>query len=606
MLSSFAYCCMAASALLLCSKAVSATSTPQPNYSGKIPDTIEGRVFTDGNRNGVLDKTEKGVAGVSVSDGYSVVSTDKQGRYCLVPSDKAVFVYVTRPSGHDIVGPWYKPISAQADFALVKSERDETKFTFIQVTDTHVSTDPTSLRGLKRFVQEINNLRSPPLFVFNTGDLIQCSKNLTTPVHMARSYFDNYTRIMNELNMPYYNVAGDHTDVGYRMERYGPGNILCGKAMYWEYLGPHFFSFEYGKLHFVSVDTAYHFEAKLSNTLVPEHLAWLRRDLEKRIPGTAVVTGSEHPLDPWIGLDLIPDFASFASAHAVKLQLYGDDHVVHYNEAPVPSRCGGALSGTWWAGKCCDLSPQGYMIYQANGQDLDCFYKGLGEDVCVTAPEFGSAVKGLVSVHAHLVQGKSKGPLEYSLDGREWRAMEEKEPSFYRKQFLARVDTTALPDGPVKLLVRARDTREVRESVLVVDNGRDTFTAHEGAKLKLKVAKVGWADKPSKRINAVFNGKIVGILQDRKAYDIPIPAEDLRRVNHLAFSLPDSGMGMAVPVLEYTGKIVHDPRQLEIRKIRLNCWLKSEVPYSGVLVGRGRGHSLAVSQNEFLFVLPDP
>ncbi|MGE8381125.1 MAG: metallophosphoesterase N-terminal domain-containing protein, partial [Sphingobacterium sp.] len=43
----------------------------------------KGKVFLDVNRNGKLDKNEKGIASVSVSNGREVVATDKDGNYQL-------------------------------------------------------------------------------------------------------------------------------------------------------------------------------------------------------------------------------------------------------------------------------------------------------------------------------------------------------------------------------------------------------------------------------------------------------------------------------------------------------------------------------------------
>ena len=45
--------------------------------------TYSGTVFCDRNQNGVQDKGEKGVKGVPVTNGDTIVVTDKQGRYCL-------------------------------------------------------------------------------------------------------------------------------------------------------------------------------------------------------------------------------------------------------------------------------------------------------------------------------------------------------------------------------------------------------------------------------------------------------------------------------------------------------------------------------------------
>ena len=116
--------------------------------------------------------------------------------------------------------------------------------------------------GLSRFVREVNDLEPQPRFVVNSGDLLNLHKALVNSPESGHADFRNYVGIMNHLTMPHYNVAGDHTDSSYRLEQYPRGDHRCGKPLYWEYLGPNFFSFEYGSVHFVSVDFGYHLGQK--------------------------------------------------------------------------------------------------------------------------------------------------------------------------------------------------------------------------------------------------------------------------------------------------------------------------------------------------------
>lgn len=46
-------------------------------------DMARGTVFVDANRNGILDDAEIGIAGVLVSNGREVVTTDDVGSYAL-------------------------------------------------------------------------------------------------------------------------------------------------------------------------------------------------------------------------------------------------------------------------------------------------------------------------------------------------------------------------------------------------------------------------------------------------------------------------------------------------------------------------------------------
>lgn len=230
--------------------------TPKPDYGTAAPAKISGRVVAHS------EGTTSGVEGVSVTDGYSVVKTDARGAYTLTPHADAAFVFLTRPSGYDVRDEWYKPLAAKIEFSLQPAALDENEYTFVHVTDTHVSRNPRSVAGLSRFVREVNALTPKPRFVVNSGDLLNLSKALLDSPATGHAAFRNYVGIMNHLTMPYYNVAGDHTDSSYRLKEFPRGDRRCGKPLYWEYLGPNSFSFEYGKIHFVSVDFGYHLGRK--------------------------------------------------------------------------------------------------------------------------------------------------------------------------------------------------------------------------------------------------------------------------------------------------------------------------------------------------------
>lgn len=581
-------------------------AAPTPDYDADIPDRIRGTVYEDTNRNGRRDAGEPGVAGVSVTDGFTVVSTNDAGHFELTPSPYAVFIYLSRPSGYGVSGPWYQPLANEVNFALKESDIDEASFTLIHVTDNHLSDLAASQQGLRQFVAEVNALDPPPAFVFNTGDLVNCSKQLTTPVEVAERYFTAYADIMRALKMPFYNVAGDHSDVGYRMDQFPRTDFRCGKAMYWEYLGPHYFSFEFGNLHIVSIDTVYkggtdqeYSETRWGReTMLPEHLAWLRQDLQRRTPGTIVLTGSENPLD-----DFIPGFDQMG----IRLQLVGDTHVVSHQDGPVPSRAAGALSGTWWSGPCADLSPQGYMIYHVDGDELDCFYKGLGRQVEIVAPAFGARVSGEATVQAHLAQGDLSGPLQYRIGGGDWRPMDRGEDDFYRETYEAVFDCAALPDGLAQLSVRTADAAEERAIPLTVDSGEAGFAATADATLVVEPSGlVGLNITPRGRFTVIFNGSPVATIDEQRRHEITIPAADLRRVNALRFEAAEQGDAMTIvePHLMLGDQVLSDPRQEAIREVRLNHWAAEIVGRAGAVIGPGRETSFGVRQEEFCFVIP--
>ena len=590
--------------------------TPRPNYGAPVPAKISGRVTLPAKGNA------GGVAGVSVTDGYSVARTDAQGAYTLTPSPDAVFIYITKPAGYDVVGPWYQTVTAQVDFTL-KTARDEGEYTFVHVTDTHISTNRRSVEGLSRFVREVNSLTPTPRFVVNSGDLVNLDKTLSNSPATGYAYFRNYVGTMNHLAMPYYNVAGDHTDSSHRLEDFPRGDHRCGKALYWEYLGPNFFSFEYGKIHFVSVDFTYHLGKNQirvkgkdreypTNKVQPMHVEWLKQDMAQRTEGAFVVTTAEHDLSKFC-----PGFVGMARGHDVRLQLTGDDHIVAHEARPVPYRTGGSLSGCWWnpkcGGRCPDLSPQGYLLYHVSGEKTECFYKGLGQRIAITSHRVGAPWRGAVTAQAHVAQPRPNEALEYTLDGKDWQAMRETGQPFYRAVYEATIDSSSLPDGMLDFRVRSTTDDEVRSRVFVIANGRTPVPAGGDARLTFKVNPSYHVPKtPDGKVDVIFNDKAIGVLvpKARKKYAFQIPASALRKVNILSFSFarPDDGMGVSAPVLTWRDKPVDDPRHAALRQVRTGHWGAGSAEWGGFIVGDGglREGPFARKQNTFCFVLTEP
>lgn len=65
------------------------------------PEVLTGAVFHDKDEDSTQDKGEKGVAGVQVSNGRDVVTTDGKGRYSI-PAFEDMTVFVTQPAGYQV------------------------------------------------------------------------------------------------------------------------------------------------------------------------------------------------------------------------------------------------------------------------------------------------------------------------------------------------------------------------------------------------------------------------------------------------------------------------------------------------------------------------
>jgi hypothetical protein len=593
--------------------------TPWPDYGVKVPERISGHVLLK------QKEATRGATGVAVTDGYSVVKTDDQGAYEITPSPDAVFLYITRPSGHDVLGNWYKPLAARVDFTIQEAE-DEKDFIFVHLTDAHVSENRRSLIGLSTFVRELNSMTPRPRFVVNSGDLLNLHKALVNSPASGHASFRNYVGIMNHLAMPCYNVAGDHTDSSYRLDQFPRGDHRCAKPMYWEYLGPHFFSFEYGAIHFVSVDFGYHLGKRQivvngkqleypTNQVQPMHVKWLDQDMAARGKRQYVITAAEFDLE-----DHCPGFLELARKHDVRMQLVGDIHVVSSKDRFVPYRVGGALAGCWWnprtSNLCPDLSPQGYMIYHVRGEKLESFYKGLGQRVAIVSHRIGAPISGRVTLRAHLVQPQPGESLEYSLDGTRWQGMKETGRPFYRALYQSAIDTTALADGLQEIIIRSSSTGEVRSQPFVVANNTRDKRYNGDASLSFTVATpTDWttARAPVGKAEVLLNGAVVGELEQgkHKTYAFPVASKHLAQVNLLSFRFAEAkdGITLTSPSLTHNDVIYRDPRDVAIRQVKAAHWGEAAADWGGYIVGNVQPPDETPfdrRQNRFCFILNEP
>ncbi|MEO7273467.1 MAG: metallophosphoesterase [Vicinamibacterales bacterium] len=261
--------------------------------AAQAPAPVAGVVFEDANGNGRRDPGERGLGGVPVSNQHEVVETGPDGAYRLAsPGDGVVFVSV--PNDHRATAPFWQAVPASGattvDFALA-ARRAPTTFTFIHASDPHVSQD--SLGRLQAF-RAIAEARHPD-FVLVTGDLVRDA--LRVGEAEARGYFDLFLDQARRFSAPVWTVPGNHEHFG--IERHlslvSPTHPLYGKGMYRQRLGPNYYSFTYGGVHFVGLDSVDIADLWYYGHVDAVQLAWLRADLEHLPAGTPVVTFNHIP-----------------------------------------------------------------------------------------------------------------------------------------------------------------------------------------------------------------------------------------------------------------------------------------------------------------------
>lgn len=258
--------------------------------SASIAQSVSGVVFDEA--------TKKGIAGVAVSDQATVVTTDATGHYEIKTSRP--FVMISMPNGFK--GVYYKRIEPNKaiDFSL-KKEVAKTEFSFIQASDTHIS-EKSADRTVK--LRELTEKLKPD-FVLVCGDLTRDA--LRVPEEEAKGYFQLYVDNISKFNVPVWSVPGNHEIFG--IERHlslvSPKHPLYGKKMYAQYLGPNYYSFNYGGIHFIGLDDVDFDDTWYYGHVDSLQMSWLKQDLAAVPSSTPVVTFKHMPMFSG-GLSLAP------------------------------------------------------------------------------------------------------------------------------------------------------------------------------------------------------------------------------------------------------------------------------------------------------------
>ncbi len=285
------------SRLILCILIACFASAPTQSQSTATPAAkrvVRGIVFDDANGNGQRDAGERGIDRVSVSDQYGLAATNTEGAFELAVDPNAQVIYVGLSDGWAARGLFWRPLNDNASqthiFPLRRLPATQ-DFAFIHASDTHL--DQASLPRMQMLRELVE--KQKPAFVLITGDLVRDA--LRVDEAKARSCYDLLVAELAKFPVPVWTVPGNHENFG--IERHSslvsPKHPLYGKRMYRHYLGPNYFSFTYGGVHFVGLDSVDISDLWYYGHVDKAQMDWLARDLETVTPGASVVTFNHIP-----------------------------------------------------------------------------------------------------------------------------------------------------------------------------------------------------------------------------------------------------------------------------------------------------------------------
>ena len=345
---------------------------------------------------GVVASDGKGIEGVAVTDGINVTSTDTRGRYELLSNGTSEFVYISVPRGYSFmhtkgITEFYKRIdrksdSFKADFEVKRLTVDDAHHCFIVWADPQIQDREDAkllnTQSAPDTLALINSYGKDMLFHgIGCGDLVWDKFEL----------FPDYKQAIEKTGIPFFQVIGNHDmDLDARTDDYS-------STTFKSHFGPSYYSFNRGEIHYVVLDDVFFLgSSKKYIGYIPEQqYAWLEQDLATIKPDSTVVVSLHIPVNTGAmrrnGLKEEPIGGVVSNRKELYRMLKPfKAHIMsghtHFNEKVfegdnIIEHVHGTVCGAWWTGPICyDGTPNGYGVYEVNGNEIKWFHKAVGHD----------------------------------------------------------------------------------------------------------------------------------------------------------------------------------------------------------------------------------
>ena len=426
-----------------------------------------GSVFEDRNGNGQFDRRERGIAGVKVSDGVRIVTTDRNGAYRL-PVQSGRSLFLIKPAGYRVArradglpdtwsnwqtepGPTVKfggvPVAVPEckHFALQREARRKKTLDVLVFGDPQ----PKSLTDVDYYRRDIveplqarDGAKPPADLAISLGDLVNDDLSL----------FPALKAVDAKLGLPWLHAPGNH-DIDFDV-----GRDEDSLSSFRHAFGPDTYAWEENEASFIVLDDVIYQPGQK-----PVYVGGLREEqfafLEAYLPTLPkrrllVLSAHIHFYDAVAGtqtfrhadrerlLRLLSAFPNVllltAHDHAQRQVLHGRDEG-WLGERPLLEFNAGASCGGYWSGvkdaqgipsaTMSDGTPNGYTrlrIRDDGGFQLRFFPARESPDrqIGLHAPRLlrRGAYPGN-AVYANVFMGRDDTPVEYRIDDGAWQAM---------------------------------------------------------------------------------------------------------------------------------------------------------------------------------------
>lgn len=365
---------------------------------------------------GLITDGTSPVAGVMVSDGVNITTTDSKGVYYLNSDKSYGYVFMTIPSGYEAQSEGFLPVFWQPlkspvataernDFTLTKTSNDN--FTLYILGDMHLANRTGDLSQFSSYITDLkNNISSTSgkKYALTLGDM-------TWDLYWYSNNFgfSQYVDLMNGYftDLQFFHTMGNHDN------DYQAIGDFAKEQPYRDHLTPTYYSYNIGKVHFIVMDdidfndvgAGTGIRGDYVTDFTANQMSWLKKDLSYVSKDTPIVLSTHAPVyrpngaTGWrVGLsganapgegnteDLVAALSGYKvhifTGHTHKTFNY-DNKSQNIFEHNAGSVCG----SWWWSGHLTpgvniaqDGAPGGYTVLTVKGTDFSWIYKSAGYD----------------------------------------------------------------------------------------------------------------------------------------------------------------------------------------------------------------------------------
>lgn len=345
---------------------------------------------------GTLKDTEgQPMSGVTVSDGYTAVQTDKNGFYSFVRNEAAYYVHYSIPAECEVpirygIPSFFKKLDRDSiyDFILKRRVKGaENKFNIFFVADPQCQ----NVNHIRRFHNEtvpdikqmVANMPDPS-YCITLGDIGYSEGEFNTNyiLPMMKEEMER-----QNIGLPVFQTNGNHDHIyeGLSLNEQNPTPKERYMRMFEDIFGPVNYSWNRGQAHIVSMNSVMYTQLNKGSNYDGEfskaELEWLKQDL-KYVPKDKLLIFCTHiPVYTLNNKDSVlqilrqfPQCYIFTGHMHTTTYYRHPDGIKEFNLA--------AASGAWWwSCNNADGTPNGYKIVKIDGNKIiDQIWKSTGFD----------------------------------------------------------------------------------------------------------------------------------------------------------------------------------------------------------------------------------